>query len=424
MRISRLSLVVAGLLATAACADKGAGPAKVPASIKLIRGANQQAVVSKAVNDSIKFKVLASDSSALSGVTVTFTVTAGGGTLASATAVTNALGEVRMPDWTLGAAEGSNTVTASVGSGLTATVSATGVVSFFNIEIVYLTTPTAAQQAAFESARFKWRQIIQSELTDISIDTNQPNQRCGNATYSGTVDDVVIFAELVPIDGPGKVLGSAGPCLVRQNQLGQVTFTIAGTMRFDTADLDTLQARGLLNSVILHEMGHVLGIGSYWFTKNLLDTATVAGDPIFTGQQSQGAFSSLGGNACGCRPVPVENTGGAGTRHSHWRENPSAAGKSDGLRNELMTGFLNSGVNPLSRITVNSLRDIGFIVDTTKADAYVVPPNVAVFSAGASSVDGPAAFRLNEVDPPDPLRAMDEAGHVTLLESPRSRRKQ
>lgn len=35
-----------------------------------------------------------------------------------------------------------------------------------------------------------------------------------------------------------------------------------GDMQFDTADLSAMEADGTLNDVIMHEMGHVIGIGT------------------------------------------------------------------------------------------------------------------------------------------------------------------
>ena len=63
--------------------------------------------------------------------------------------------------------------------------------------------------------------------------------------------------------------------------------------------------------------------------------------------------------------MPVENSqGGAGTRDSHWRESV--------FDNELMTGFIDD-VNSLSAVTVESFRDLGYIVNTTLADLYSLP---------------------------------------------------
>jgi hypothetical protein len=54
--------------------------------------------------------------------------------------------------------------------------------------------------------------------------------------------------------------------------------------------------------------------------------------------------------------VPVEDCVGipgcgAGTINSHWKE-PT-------FRNELMTGYLNAGINPFSKMTIQSLADLG-----------------------------------------------------------------
>jgi hypothetical protein len=38
-----------------------------------------------------------------------------------------------------------------------------------------------------------------------------------------------------------------------------------------------------------------------------------------------------------------------------------------------MTGFINSGTNPLSRVTIGSLRDLGYSVNYTVADPYQLP---------------------------------------------------
>jgi len=39
---------------------------------------------------------------------------------------------------------------------------------------------------------------------------------------------------------------------------------------------------------------------------------------------------------------------------------------------ELMTGFISSASNPLSRTTVASVRDLGYVVDLSQADPYTL----------------------------------------------------
>ena len=77
----------------------------------------------------------------------------------------------------------------------------------------------------------------------------------------------------------------------------------------------------------------------------------------------------------GSRPVPVENTGGPGTRDSHWRE--------DVFRNELMTGFIGDSGNPMSGVTIGSLKDLGYQVDMSAAEPYSLPNLVELAEAGA-----------------------------------------
>ena len=101
-------------------------------------------------------------------------------------------------------------------------------------------------------------------------------------------------------------------------------------MSFDTADLEQMEADGTLGDVITHEMGHVLGIGSIWQDKRLLQ-GVAGSNPTFTGPTAMAEYAALL-EVAAPPPVPVENTGGAGTRGAHWRETV--------FRNELMSGFI------------------------------------------------------------------------------------
>jgi len=109
-------------------------------------------------------------------------------------------------------------------------------------------------------------------------------------------------------------------------------------------------------------MGHVLGIGTIWTNKGLL-TGASGNNPRFTGANAKKEYGTLKGT--GPAAVPVENTGGPGTANSHWRETV--------FRNELMTGFVAGPPNPMSRLTVASLKDLGYVVDLTKAEPYALP---------------------------------------------------
>jgi hypothetical protein len=220
----------------------------------------------------------------------------------------------------------------------------------FTITVVFLGGLNTAQKNAFKAAADRWSKVIVGDLPDVVIGGQ-------------VVDDVLIEASGVPIDGPGGILGQAGPTHLRPAGSGPTSLIPAkGRMQFDTADLAAMQANGTLGDVITHEMGHVLGIGTIWNLKGLL-SGTNGNNPVFTGMNAKKEFGTLKGT--GPKPVPVENTGGPGTRNSHWRDTVFV--------NELMTGFVAGPPNPMSRMTVASLKDLGYKVDLSKAEAFDLP---------------------------------------------------
>jgi hypothetical protein len=80
------------------------------------------------------------------------------------------------------------------------------------------------------------------------------------------------------------------------------------------------------------------------------------------GNGARAQFAAINTVTYSGNPVPVENTGGTGTANSHWRTSV--------MQRELMQGFAVNQVQPLSRITVGSLQDLGYTVNLTAADAF------------------------------------------------------
>ena len=216
----------------------------------------------------------------------------------------------------------------------------------FNITLRYVLPPTERQAEVFEQAAARWERIIIQDVP--SFTGSLPSAFNGLPNIEGTVDDVVIEVALAPIDGPRGILGQAGPRFVRTDDF----LTLSGIMFFDVDDLDFLEEIDLFEEVIVHEMGHVLGVGTLWNTAPFgFDRTLRAGpvtNPYFTGAKANVFWNAEGGEF----ELPIENMGGPGTALGHWREST--------LRNELMTGFLNLGENPLSRITAGSMKDLGY----------------------------------------------------------------
>lgn len=241
-----------------------------------------------------------------------------------------------------------------------ATAKKAGAASPFSITIRFRGGLNATQEKAFTSAAKRWTKIIVGDLPKVMV-------------QGEVIDDVLIEAEGTAIDGPGQILGQAGPTALRPANAGKAAFLPAkGIMSFDTADLAQMQKNGTLNDVITHEMGHVLGIGTVWTRKKLLKGAGTA-NPTFRGKTTMAEFGKLKGTAA--TAVPVENTGGPGTRDSHWRESV--------FINELMTGFVGNAGNPLSRLTAASLQDLGYVVDLKKAEKYGLPSLMSLAEKGA-----------------------------------------
>jgi hypothetical protein len=343
--------------------------------ITAVAGNGQSALAGSAVPIPPAVRVFDAANQPMPGVAVSFQVTGGGGSVSGGTTTTNSSGIATVGSWTIGTG-GVNTLTATATGPTLAGNPVTFVATRdpaagFNINIRYFGTPSADQLLAFAQAEIRWESLITGDLANVQI-TVEDGQCGDNApALDETIDDLVIFATLQPIDGPLGTLGAAGPCFVR------ITggLTVVGRMFFDVADLELLESNNLLDEVILHEMGHVLGFGTLWEDQELLADKALATppglDPHFTGAQAIDAFDAAGGNDYTGGKVPVEDTNGEGTADSHWRE--TVFGR------ELMTGFVDAGVvNPLSKITIASLADMGYTVNLNGADPYTLSPGVRI----------------------------------------------
>jgi Ca2+-binding RTX toxin-like protein len=218
--------------------------------------------------------------------------------------------------------------------------------STFDIQINY--SGDSQYLGAFQAAADRWEQIITADIPDIN-----------SGTY-GFVDDLLIDASVVAIDGSGGILAQAGPDWVRSASY----LPFHGIMQFDSADVAVMFSNGTFAAVILHEMGHVLGIGTLWDAgpNNLLDPV----NHRYTGANALAEYRILTGNPSATY-IPVEDGGGPGTANGHWDE--------ETFNTEIMTGYIESAGTsmPISRMTIASLADLGYSVNLSVADPYSMP---------------------------------------------------
>jgi hypothetical protein len=380
-----------------------------PAALVVRSPGAQTGLTDYPVNEPPAVRLLDANGNPIQGAAVTFTVLGGGGSVTGSVATTGSDGVATVGSWTIVA--GSNSMQASIPAPFRVDpviFAATGMAQSYQIDLLYVTPPSVGNQAVFASVVTRWQQMVYGDVPDFSFISLPAGSCLGNEpAFGGAIDDLLIFVTLDSIDGPGNILGGATPCFIRNPGFT----SIVGAMVFDTADLADLNSFGLLDDVIMHEMGHVIGFGTIWDAFNLLAGPASSGglDPHFVGQKALAAFDRAGGTAyTGGLKVPVENTGGPGTVDGHWRE--SAFG------NELMTGFVNLGSNPLSIVSVASLGDVGYLVNYGAADLYSHAFSVA--PVPGAPVGPVRRIPLGNDILRVPIYTMDRRGRVTGVYRP------
>jgi len=298
------------------------------------------------------------------------------------------------------AGETTLTLTATDPGGLTATqTSQLRVINRsrggFSLTIEYLSSATAAVRTAVDRAAARWESILSA--TGFADATANSAFTCTLRGVSYTVsagtfvDDIVIAVGAAEIDGSESpsVAASAGLCAVRTES----DTPAIGVIVFDSADLDQLERLGLLTSVALHEIGHILGIGQ---TSSWAGLVRGTSDPHFTGTRATAAFNAAGGRGYSGAKVPVQSSDDT----AHWRESV--------LGLELMTPSLRSGAtNPLSAITVQALADMGYSVNTSLTDSFTLA------SGDAADIAGPApTVYLHGDFVGGPVVMIDEDGNI------------
>lgn len=394
------------------------GTPDVPSQLTVTAGNQQAALAGATVATPVTFKVGDKFNNGVAGQVVTFAVIGGGGSLASGGSVTtDQSGLAVAPSWTVGKSTVAQQLRATSGQfTVTATASVT---SNYFLDVRFVgSIPDPTIQAAFTSGAARIQGLLIGDVPNITL-TSFDVSGCGIegvSTISETVDDLIVYARVGTIDGAGGILGSAGPCFVRS--VGGLS--LVSVMNFDVVDLQPLQASGRLNDVILHELLHTVGIGTLWMGKGQVSSPNSIASG-FIGPQAVAECQAAGGSANCVTTVPLEACGGTGTRDVHWREPTSsncANGPegSFGFRTELMTGFVSAAgtANPLSRMSIASLADIGYTVNLLPADSYTVPSALLASFSRIRESQGLGAMALNDLVR-EPIGAVDPAGRVTYF---------
>ena len=230
----------------------------------------------------------------------------------------------------------------------------------FNLWITFVggALPPANAVTALDGALARWEEVVLGDVGDVTYPpTGLEPSTCSLVDVSmlngAFIEDVVIVMGVAPFDGPSSTLARGGPCGYGRQTL---PVTISGQMSLDEADVSIASA-SYLEQIIWHEIAHAMGIGTLW-QGSLTGVATA--DPRYTGTNGNDEWEDLPGSEAG--GVPVQPT-----VEAHWDE-----GWFDG---EIMTPTTEGSLAmmPISRVTIGTLIDLGWIADLNAADAYTLP---------------------------------------------------
>lgn len=223
----------------------------------------------------------------------------------------------------------------------------------FTISLLKMGPVESRFDIAFQNAKKRWEEIIVGDVPD------EPGllyffdwfDYFFGFSYNGPVDDVVIGYHIDYIDGEGGVLGFAGPRIIRKGSY----IPVSGIMKFDSEDFKSM-SQSDIELVILHEMGHVLGIGPIW--KKVCGNDCYNGDTNYKCNKASKEFKRIVNQYGTLRLQPYECM--------HWAEDNFGY-----LNDELMTPIFDEDMyQPISRVTVGALEDVGYQVDYAAADPY------------------------------------------------------
>ncbi|KAL3934246.1 MAG: hypothetical protein SGBAC_009993 [Bacillariaceae sp.] len=194
----------------------------------------------------------------------------------------------------------------------------------------------------FDEAVAFWESVITNDLPNHSIPLNflQDPGFCGAGyTVPDPMDDLYICASYSPIDGTNNVLGTGTSV---NDGTGEPKPILWGILKLDEADIARFQGdRNLYYDVVLHEIGHILGVGNNW---RLATTPLVNGNCEYTGAAATAVYRDLSGCTTGFPLAECTN--------GHWSE--------DCFDAELMTPSRNAGGVLISEMTIASLDDMGY----------------------------------------------------------------
>ena len=246
----------------------------------------------------------------------------------------------------------------------------------WDVDLVFDPRVTADEQEYVRQGLAQWQKVVVGPA-DLEPDrVTVPAGFCSRAQSEPISDELIttlrVYVNVANFDG--TALAKAGPCIIKEEPGGaQRQRPVLGQLYIDTV-YTRHHAYGavLWRNVMVHEFGHIFGIGTLWHHPRFVAAESDAN--WFLGRRGVGSWRALGGTG---DAVPVGTTD---TFHWHGAR----------VAGEVMSPGITID-SRLSAITLGALLDIGWRLDFGAADEYAAPQPGA--SAGASPRRGGGASR-------------------------------
>ena len=232
----------------------------------------------------------------------------------------------------------------------------------FALELVMVDEGTASQNGIITQVAERYESMIGLGSYDLSLSGAAEVCAPGMPELANEpVDDIKVYVMIGPLDGAGNAVAMSGACYVRPGANGWAGMPALGAIVLDEADVAQLESDGVLEAVVTREMARALGFGPFaWNAHGFLQNPSLPeelpeepdADTHMNAPLVVPPSTPQVARVTQAPKVPLENGAMEGISDVHWRESV--------FGNEVMTPYVTGDSQPLSRITLEALYEVGY----------------------------------------------------------------